>query len=82
MKTTIDIADALLLQAKKLAREQNTTLKAILEEALRKEVAAQLKPARAWQLKTHTVGGNGLQPGLTWGDWDAIRRAIYDGRGG
>ncbi len=34
MKTTIEIADDLLLKAKQLAREQNTTLRSLTEELL------------------------------------------------
>jgi len=51
MKTTIDIADALLLRAKQEALERGTTLRAIIEEAL----ARALGPSTAQVLALHTV---------------------------
>ncbi len=39
MKTTIDVDDALLIEAKSVAAKRRTTLKAIVEHALRRELA-------------------------------------------
>jgi len=44
MKTTIDIADELLRQAKKKASAEDRTLKSVVEEALRTLLSA--RPAR------------------------------------
>lgn len=82
MKTTIDIPDSLLLQAKKLAAERNTTLKALVESALREVLASASRPRRRYRFETHTFEGKGLKPGLDWDDWGAIRTLIYEGRGG
>jgi len=82
MKTTIDIPDSLLLQANKLAAERNTTLKAIIESALRDVLVAEKKPRAPFKLKTHTFKGNGLQKGLSWDDWNKIRSMCYEGHGG
>ena len=38
MKTTIDLADALLIEAKQVAAQEGTTLRSVLEEALRREL--------------------------------------------
>jgi hypothetical protein len=38
MKTTLDLPDDLLIEAKTLAARRKTTLKAIVESALRKEI--------------------------------------------
>lgn len=38
MKTTIDLPDDLLIEAKTLAARRKTTLKAIVESALRREI--------------------------------------------
>jgi hypothetical protein len=39
MKTTLDLADDLLIEAKALAARQRTTLREIVERALRRELA-------------------------------------------
>ena len=38
MKTTLDLADDLLIEAKSLAVRRKTTLKALVESALRREI--------------------------------------------
>jgi predicted transcriptional regulator len=82
MKTTIEISDPLLRRAKRLAAKRGTTLKAVIEDALRTELAAaETGPASA-SLRTHTFGGRGLKAGLAWGDWATIRSLAYEGRGG
>ena len=80
MKTTVEISDPLLRRARRLAARRGTTLRAVLEDALRRELAAEEAAAPA-PIKTHTVGGRGLQPGLSWGDWSALRALAYEGRG-
>jgi hypothetical protein len=41
MKTTLDLPDNLLIAAKALAAQRKTTLKAMVEHALRREIAPQ-----------------------------------------
>ena len=82
MKTTIDVADPLLRQAKKLAQQRGTTLKAVFEDTLRRELEAANSRPRLGPVRTHTFGGKGLQPGLSWADWDTLRGMAYEGRGG
>lgn len=80
MKTTIDIADALLEEARGLAAEHSTTLRALVEEGLR--AAIQKRRSRAaFRLRDASFSGRGLQPEYDGADWDAIRRAAYTGRG-
>jgi Arc/MetJ family transcription regulator len=83
MKTTIEISDALLRAAKRMAAERNTTLRTIVETALRRhlEAAADELQARP-RLRRHSFRGRGLQPGLSESDWPAIRERAYEGRGG
>lgn len=81
MKTTVDLADALLRRAKRLAARRGTTLRAVIEDALRKELAAE-EPGPEAPVRTHTSGGRGLQPGLSWSDWATIRALSQEGRGG
>ena len=82
MKTTIDIADGLLRRAKRLASQRNTTLKALIEGALRDELERERSGPRPTPVRTHTFCGRGLQAGLSWDDWSRIRDLSYEGRGG
>ena len=81
MKTTIDIADAILDRAKHLAEQRGTTLKAVVEAALRDALASEDAQRRPFRLRKASVGGNGLRPGLSWQDWPALRALAYEGRG-
>ena len=76
MKTTIDIADDLLERAKRQAQRENKTLKEVVEEALRRQLAVST-PRKSFKYRPHTVKGNGLQPGIAEGDWEKIRDLIY-----
>ncbi len=82
MKTTVDIADALLRQAKRLAAQQDTTLKELIESALRDKLAQNRKLPSSAPVETHTFAGQGLKPGVSWDDWSTIRGLAYEGRGG
>ena len=74
MKTTIEISDALLQAAKRRAAERDTTLRAIVETALRRYLEATCEPAEARpRLRRHSFRGRGLQPGLSESDRAAIR---------
>ena len=77
MKTTIDIADALLAEAKRRAREENRTLRDLVEEGLR-HVLAEDRTKRPFRLRDGSFkGGKGLQPGMREGDWEQVRDMIY-----
>lgn len=78
MKTTVEIPDALLAQAKAKAAREKTTLKALVAEGLVR-VTSQ-KSARR-RFKMVTFKGNGLQPEFQGASWEKIRDAIYEGRG-
>ncbi|MBI5487919.1 MAG: DUF2191 domain-containing protein [Deltaproteobacteria bacterium] len=81
MKTTIDIPDPLLQQIRKMASERKTTIRAIIEAALREQVARGKRPKTRFHLETPSFGGEGLQPGLSWDDWSTITDLSYEGRG-
>ncbi len=78
MKTTVDIADDLLLRAKKEAEASRTTLRSLIEEGLR-EVLGRKSGSRQKQISPVTFRGNGLQPEFRGQGWDRIRDAIYGG---
>lgn len=81
MKTTVEIPDALAEEAKALARRERTTLRALIEAGLRHVLRERGRPGR-FELRDASFGGRGLQPGLREGDWERIREAAYEGRGG
>jgi len=58
MKTTIDISDALFASSKTLAQQQQTTLRALIEEGLRRVLRdAQTNTQPAFKLKDARVHG-------------------------
>lgn len=82
MKTTIDIADDLFLQAKRIASENSTTLEEIVQMALRRFFEQEKARVSSFTLRDASVEGNGVQPGIDEGDWAEIRHLVYEGRGG
>ena len=82
MKTTVDINDALMAQARQLAKERQQTLKSVLETALRQFLAAHAADKAAFRLRKRTFRGEGLHADIKEGDWAAIRERAYEGRGG
>ena len=76
MKTTIEIADDLLIRAKRQAQRENKTLKQVVEEALRRQLA--MEPLKKpFKYRPHNFKGKGLQPGIAEGDWEKVRDLIY-----
>ena len=74
MKTTIEIADSLLLRAKARAREKKMTLRSLIEESL----AATLdQPLVTSKIRPVTFKGNGLSRDFQGASWDKIRDKIY-----
>lgn len=80
MKTTLDLPDHLLIQAKQEAVRRRTTLRALFEEGLR-AVLGKDRPARPFKLRKATFRGRGLRPEVAAGSWAAIRKLSYEGRG-
>jgi len=81
MKTTIQIPDSLLKEARKLANEEHTTLKSLMEEGLRR-VISDHKRRGSFKLRKATFRGKGLHPHLKGTTWEHIRDISYEGRGG
>ncbi len=81
MKTTLDISDPLLNEARKIAARERTTVRALVERGLRHVVAAHRR-SRRFRLRDASFGGRGLRPELRDASWDKIRDMIYEGRGG
>lgn len=81
MKTTVQIPDSLFKEAQKVAREERTTMKALIETGLRRVIAERKRRGR-FTLRKATFKGKGLHPDLHGAPWDRIRDASYEGRGG
>lgn len=81
MKTTIDIADALLNEAKRIARREHTTVRELVELGLRR-VVEERKRRRPFRLRKASFGGAGVQAQVRDLGWDGVLSAIYEDRGG
>jgi CRISPR/Cas system-associated protein Csm6 len=81
MKTTLHIPNSLLEEARKLAQREHTTLKALVEQGLRRIISERQRRSR-FRLRKASFKGNGLQPHLAGASWDKIRELSYEGRGG
>jgi hypothetical protein len=81
MKTTIEISDPLLLEAREIAAIEGVTLRAVVERGLRR-VVADAKVDKPFKLRDARVSGNGLQPEFQGASWDRFLEATYEGRGG
>jgi hypothetical protein len=80
MKTTVDIPDALLEEARKIAARDHTTVGALIERGLRYALAER-KGTREFRLRKATFKGEGLQPGVTDAAWEWVRDLVYESHG-
>jgi len=81
MKTTVEIPDALLDEARRIAERQDTTLRTLIIEGLRKSLAER-KRATSFRLRKASFRGKGLQAEAAGAPWGRIRDMAYEGRGG
>ena len=80
MKTTIDIPDPLLGEARRAALRDGTTLRELVERGLR-QVLQGRNSARQFKLRKASFRGKGLQEPLRGASWDKLRELAYEGRG-
>lgn len=73
MKTTVEIDDRLLQRAKRYAAQEGTTLRAIIEDALRARLTVQLKRRSAHRFAPPVVKGSS-PPSIDIAD----RNALFD----
>ncbi|WP_067976355.1 type II toxin-antitoxin system VapB family antitoxin [Mycolicibacter icosiumassiliensis] len=78
MRTTVNIDDHLLAEAKVLAARTSRPLGAILDDALRAMLHRDTgsRAGQAFELPTHGQGG--LQPGVDLDDKDALAELLGD----
>jgi len=82
MRTSIDIPDPLLRQAKALARRRGKTVRALVVEGLHAVIERGAAKRAPYRLRDKSFGGDGLVEGLSATDWERIRERTYEGRGG
>lgn len=80
MKTTVELSDDLLRQAKRIAHKDRTTVKALVEQGLRMVVSSR-KRGGGFTLRNASFRGDGLVAGRSLQDWAAIRDLAYSERG-
>jgi hypothetical protein len=80
MKTTVDVSDGLLRQAKRVAAKESTTVRALIEQGLRLAIAERTRAGR-FRLRKASFRGAGLVAGQSLQDWASIRDLIYADRG-
>jgi hypothetical protein len=74
MKTTVQIPDSLFKEARKVARKEHTTMKALIEAGLRPVISEHRQHER-FKLRKATFKGKGLQPDFEGASWDKLRDA-------
>lgn len=80
MKTTIEISDALLREARKVAVREGVTLRVLVERGLHR-VVTETKNGAPFKLRRASFKGKGLQPDLRDASWERVRDLAYEGRG-
>ena len=80
MKTTVEISDSLMRDARKEAAREGITLRALIERGLRRVIAETGREA-AFKLRRVTFKGKGLQAELSEAGWEKIRDMAYESRG-
>jgi len=77
MKTTIEIADPLLKEAKAIAAREGTTMRVLVESGLRHVVAERQARYTVFKLRDASFVGEGIQPDLRDASWERIRDLAY-----
>jgi hypothetical protein len=72
MKTTVDIAESMLREAKTIAAREGVTLRSLVEEGLR-HVIEERAEAQRFVLRDASFTGDGGVPGVDINDWMSIK---------
>lgn len=76
MKTTIELPDELVKQARRVAQQEGASLRALVEEGLQRSLEARRLAARR-VLDFPTYGGSGLTDEFQGSSWSRLRDEIY-----
>jgi predicted transcriptional regulator len=80
MKIAIEVPDDLFNRSKAVARRENSTLEALIEEGLRLALRARTRKQAA-PFAVQPFQGDGLMPEFAAAGWEGIRDEIYRYRG-
>jgi hypothetical protein len=81
MKTTVDIADKILIRIREVARREGTTLRSLVEEGLLTALARREQTRSSYHWPDLSFEGEGLADEVAEGGWESIRDRIYAGQG-
>ena len=82
MKTTVEISDALLDEARKVAARERTTVRTLIEQGLRHVISERRRKSRPFRLRKASFKGRGLSAEAKGAGWERLRELAYEGRGG
>ena len=83
VKTTVEVNDSLMIEARRLAERRGETMRSFLEEALRRLIDAyELEETAPPPFELTVVDGDGLVDGVTPASWFEIanNRGSFAGR--
>ena len=80
MKTTVEIADTLLHEARKVAAREGVTLRVLIERGLHRVIDETARGA-AFELRRASFKGRGRQAEFSDASWEQLRDAVYRDRG-
>jgi len=80
MKTTIEISDSLMQQARRLVAREGVTLRTLVERGLRR-VVAETERGAPFKLRRASFKGKGLRADLGDASWEKLHDLAYEGRG-
>jgi len=78
VKTTIDIADALMAEVKAAAAQDGRTVRSLVEEGLRKLLAERAETPRVRTLRDATFTGTGMNPEFVNAPWETFAELVYE----
>lgn len=80
MRITVEIADALLTEVRRVADRRGVTLGTLVEEGLHRVLETDRGQPR-FTLRGGSFTGTGIDPQFDEEGWERVRDAIYQGRG-
>lgn len=80
MKTTVELSDALLAEARKIAAREGVTVRTLIEQGLRHALSQRRQHGR-FRLRKATFKGRGLNATARGASWEQLRELAYEGRG-